>query len=360
MITKELAQKIVDRMIDIINYNVNIMDKDAIIIASGDKDRIGTLHKGAKEALGEKECIEVYKNKDGTKKGVNIPITFNNRNIGVIGITGDPKVVRPFGELAKVTAELLIQQEYSIEKYIIKNKLKEEFLYEWLHRKEVYDNEFIDRGLEFNIEILNEGYIMIIDHEKKYNSKIRKILDLHMKDEGQAIILNENRLCLIIKNDISKMNIFIKDLIKAYEENIDRIVYAKRDDILSTTFFNIIGTINIINRLNLERKIIKDKEINFYSKLEKTINKVDGEFIINKIKTGGDELLETFLIYMQNNNEKSKTATKLHIHRNTLTYRLSKIKDLTDLDFDNNMDLYRLINTYFYFTMCKVTKNSSY
>lgn len=360
MITKELAQKIVDRMIDIISYNVNIMDKDAIIIASGDKDRIGTLHHGAKEALNEKDCIEVYKNKKWTKKGVNIPITFNNRNIGVIGITGDPKVVRPFGELVKVTAELLIHQEYSIEKYMIKHKLKEEFLYEWLHRKEIYDNEFIDRGLEFNMKVLNEGYIMIIDHEKKYNKKITKILDFYMKDEGQSITLNENRLCLILKNDISKISIFIKELIKEYEENIYRIVYTKRDDVLSKTFFNIIGTINIINKLNLERKIIKDKEITFYSKLEKTINKIDGEFIISKIKEGGDEILETFLLYIQNNNEKSKTATELHIHRNTLTYRLSKIEYLTGLDFDNNMDLYRLINTYFYFTMCKETKSSSY
>jgi len=357
MITKYIAQKIVDRMMDIINYNVNIMDKDSIIIASGDKDRIGTLHQGAKEALEGKGCIEVYKDRRDAKRGVNIPITFNNRNIGVIGITGDPKIVRPFGELVKVTAELLIQQEYSIEKYIIKNKLKEEYVYEWLYRKEDYDNEFIDRGLEFNIKILNEGYIMIIDHEKNYNNKIKKILNFHMKDEVEFITLGESRLCLILKNDVLKINILIKELIKEYEENIYRIVYKKRDNVLSKTFFNIIETINIINRLDLDRKIIKDKEITFYSKLEKTINKIDGEFIISKIKEGGDEILETFLLYMQNNNEKNRTAAKLHIHRNTLTYRLSKIEDLTGLDFNNNMELYRFINTYFYFTICKSTKN---
>lgn len=358
MITKDIAQRIVDRMIDIINYNVNIMDKDAIIIASGDRDRIGTLHQGAKEALGEKECIEVYEDKTGTKRGVNIPIKFNNRNIGVIGITGDPKIVRPFGELVKVTAELLIQQEYSIEKYIIKNKLKEEYLYEWLYRKEIYDNEFIDRGLELNIRILDEGYLMIIDHEKDENKKVKKIIDFYLKDIGQVVILNANRLCLILENDISKIKAFIKELNKIDEDNIYRILYMRRDELLSDTFFKVIGTVNIINRLKVERKTLKDDQINFYSKLENTINKKDGEYIISKIKDGGEELLETFLIYMENNNEKIKTANKLHIHRNTLIYRLSKIEDLTGLKFHDNINFYRFMNTYFYFTICKVTKNN--
>ena len=49
MLSKSLAQKIVDRMMDIIPYNVNLMDKNGVIIASGDKDRINTLHLGLKK-----------------------------------------------------------------------------------------------------------------------------------------------------------------------------------------------------------------------------------------------------------------------------------------------------------------------
>ncbi len=87
MLSKSLAQKIVDRMMDIIPYNVNIMDKDGIIIASGDSDRINTLHLGAQEALQGTSAIEVYEEREGVKLGVNMPIMFNKRSIGVVGIT---------------------------------------------------------------------------------------------------------------------------------------------------------------------------------------------------------------------------------------------------------------------------------
>lgn len=74
MLSKSLAQKIVDRMMDIIPYNVNLMNKDGIIIASGDKDRINTLHLGAQEALQGTSAIEVYEEREGVKPGVNMPI----------------------------------------------------------------------------------------------------------------------------------------------------------------------------------------------------------------------------------------------------------------------------------------------
>ncbi|MGL5647467.1 MAG: sugar diacid recognition domain-containing protein [Clostridium sp.] len=36
MLSKELAQIVLDKMMDILPYNVNIMDKKAIIIAKGE------------------------------------------------------------------------------------------------------------------------------------------------------------------------------------------------------------------------------------------------------------------------------------------------------------------------------------
>lgn len=41
-----------------------------------------------------------------------MPIFFHQELIGVIGITGDPEVVAPFGEPVKMAAELTIEQAY--------------------------------------------------------------------------------------------------------------------------------------------------------------------------------------------------------------------------------------------------------
>ena len=353
MLSKSLAQKIVDKMMDIIPYNVNIMDNKGVIIASGDKDRIDTLHLGAQEALNGTTATEVYKEKDGVKPGVNIPIRFNNRNIGVIGLTGNPKIVRPFGELVRVTAELLIQQEYSIEKYIIKNKLKEEYLYEWLHRKEVYDNEFINRGLELNINIEDEGYILIIDYKKEYakeyTKELKKILEVYFNKRLEIVALNASRSCIILHKNIEKVTSFIEHLLNKEEDKLNIVVILRKTEILSKVFYKGISTINVATALNLKKKVIRDSEAIFYAEIEKVVKNKDVKEILEKIKNGGEELLDTFKIFVEENFEKGKTASIMHIHRNTLSYRLSKIEELTGLSFDNSIDTFRLISAYIYY-----------
>lgn len=58
---QDIAQKIVDATMEIIdNRNVNIMDKNGFIIASGDKDRIATFHKGADDVIKSNKDVEIY------------------------------------------------------------------------------------------------------------------------------------------------------------------------------------------------------------------------------------------------------------------------------------------------------------
>lgn len=49
----------------------------------------------------------------------------------------------------------------------------------------------------------------------------------------------------------------------------------------------------------------------------------------------GEEHYNTLKTYLLNGNSISKTADQLHVHRNTLVYRLSKIKKITGLDINN-------------------------
>ncbi|MCJ7789249.1 MAG: hypothetical protein MUP69_03540, partial [Candidatus Atribacteria bacterium] len=60
--------------------------------------------------------LEIY-SKDinhlvGAKPGINLPIEYNNKIIGVVGITGEPNEVTPFGEVIKMTVEMMLQQEF--------------------------------------------------------------------------------------------------------------------------------------------------------------------------------------------------------------------------------------------------------
>ena len=56
----------------------------------------------------------------------------------------------------------------------------------------------------------------------------------------------------------------------------------------------------------------------------------------------GLDLITTFKSYMQNNGNVSKTARDLHLHRQSLLYRLKRIEEITNLSLDNYDDVFLL------------------
>lgn len=67
-LTPKQAQKIVNKMMKDIPYNINIMDKTGIIIGSGNKKRIGTLHHGAVAAIKQKKSFLSNRMKNSLRK----------------------------------------------------------------------------------------------------------------------------------------------------------------------------------------------------------------------------------------------------------------------------------------------------
>ncbi|KZL93640.1 sugar diacid recognition domain-containing protein [Clostridium magnum] len=118
VLSSELAKGIVDRTMGVVSHNINIMNEQGTIIASGDKSRIGNIHEGAIIALQRKSEFIVDENESeklkGVLPGINLVIEFKNRVVGVIGVTGRPEEVSQYGKLIKSTAEMIIEQEHII------------------------------------------------------------------------------------------------------------------------------------------------------------------------------------------------------------------------------------------------------
>lgn len=119
----ELADKIVKMLNQVTNNNVNFMNDQGIIIASIQKNRIGSIHEGAKRIMaGEIDelaiTVEEAEKMAGAMPGYNGVITYKDQRIGCIGLSGDPVTMRPLQYLAAI----IVREEY--EKYIA-NKKKE-------------------------------------------------------------------------------------------------------------------------------------------------------------------------------------------------------------------------------------------
>lgn len=131
-IDRQLAQSIVDRSMQIIDCNINIMDARGVIIASGDPARVGETHQGALLVLSRQKVIEIDEafapKLDGVRPGVNLPLRAGDEVVGCIGLTGDPAEVARFAELVRLAAETMLEQARLADLVARDARMREEFV----------------------------------------------------------------------------------------------------------------------------------------------------------------------------------------------------------------------------------------
>ncbi|MEG1002480.1 MAG: sugar diacid recognition domain-containing protein [Clostridium sp.] len=350
MLSRELAQNISERMMKVIPYNVNIMDDRGVIIGSGDLSRVGHIHEGAIETLKRKSVVEINESVGGVKPGVNTPIFFMGKAIGVIGITGNPEKVRQFSKIVSVTAELLINQEYTLNEYLIKKKLEEEFIYELLYSNKEYDNDFIQRGKSLGVDITKKMSVIILNYEKKDENKIIvKLKNVLVKDEHFISIANDKFAIILLRdNNFDEKVLKIDKILNKYKISIGIGEWHK---ILQNSLIEGIEALKIGDKLYGEERVNFYKKIKLFYYMEDFFFQDENQYIIEKVKNEGYELLETFIAYFDFNGEKNRIAEKLHIHRNTLNYRLKKIEEITSLSFENYIDVFQFLSSYIGFKL---------
>ncbi len=368
MLTKEIAQEIVDRAMKVISYNVNVMDRHGRIIASGDKSRINQKHEGAILALERRSSFDVTEDisKDlrGVMSGVNLLIEFMGEPVGVIGITGNTDEVRKYGEIVKMLAELFIEHSYFLKKAQWDKNVKEDFLLSLIHSNESGSSKIAAGASRLNFSLNKYHCVCLVDFNfidmTDFKVDMEKIINflsnrLMIKYTGiqntfQTIFLlsdncpnklNEDchekcsrLLNMLTQNSYNNYNIIIgktlfgEDGIRdSYSSVKDALKYANKNKIKH----RIIEVDDLINKmifLNIKPSWLVKHYTNIWSML------VKGD--------RGNELIETLNIYFKENCESKNAALKLNIHRNTLIYRFDKINELTGKDVKNKNDLLTL------------------
>lgn len=128
----KFAQFLVDIIATELNKNVNILDGNGVIIASFSRERIGEVHESGARMLQTGIVKEFYVSEDdelhlrGIRPGFNVPIMFDNKCIGVIGITGEQETAEPYARLAARFVEANVQSNARQEKLVGALQEKEE------------------------------------------------------------------------------------------------------------------------------------------------------------------------------------------------------------------------------------------
>lgn len=346
MISTELAQKIVDVVIPLIHCNVNIMNEQGIIIGSGDKQRIGQVHPIAKQVietpnLSRDFSLIVNNNQidnENMLPGVNLPIFFNNRVIGVVGVTGEPNRIIQQTKLIQYTVELLVWKEYSTNKMLLRRITLTEFITTVLGKRKVGKN-VIQELNDLSINFESFKYCSVVSSYKKEFDKIIDFIDDLYKlipDAGACKYNNEVVIFSAHKIDFKKYFSNFNDL-KFYTGcKMEKWEYLYK-------------SYNVAKALSLYRKEEK------YCSYSET--KVDLSIIINYLENPHlyssdlkkyskflkkEILFETYDAYLKHNGVIKEVCDSLFIHRNTIIYRLQKIEEITGYNLHKIEDGFRL------------------
>ena len=142
-----LAGKLIDRISNFTDYNVNIMDENGTIVASRMKERIGSFHEVAFEIVkGDEDIVLVEEDhpENGVRAGVNMAIYVHRKKDGVVGVTGNPDQVLPIAKIIKMSVEVMMEYEKfkydSMKKYSLREQLMQLIFYH-----DNYDREDIGK-----------------------------------------------------------------------------------------------------------------------------------------------------------------------------------------------------------------------
>jgi carbohydrate diacid regulator len=393
-ITHQLAQDIVDKTMSILGKNINIMDEKGVIIGSGDKSRLNQFHEGAAQVIKEGKKLEIY-SKDinhlvGAKPGINLPIEHNNKIIGVVGITGEPNEVSPFGEVIKMTVEMMLQQEFLLKEIQLEKQAQENFIHDLISGRMGNDPDlFITRGQIVGYDILIPRVALIMDiyqfektakqslqafkgskegeiYLQRLKNDVLKTIQgifvdtpqeiasytggdrfvvlktINLKDSDEILRKKLFRMGKRIKNTISQQMKFKVTIgIGEYHKDIRGISKSFKEATQALdvgTKLEGAGDIYHVDNLGVGKLLAEIREDTQQEIIKKTFYSVKDV----RGKKINETLLETLKAFFDNNLSISKTAQAIYVHRNTLLYRLRRVKEITGLDpkkFDDAVQL---------------------
>lgn len=362
----QLAQQIVDRTMAIIDNNINVMNQAGIIIASGDKQRIGELHDGALLALKRKDTVEVTRQSSdalkGVKQGVNLLLKHNDDIIGVVGITGDPVTLKNYARLVKMTAEMAIEQASLTEQLQWDKRHKQELIVSWINNQ-LSASQLEHQASMLEIDVASPRLAILIKvtapSVAQQQNAVRQLIGLLERNETSSLIamisLDE---VVLLKTLPAKSEAGEQQLLKKLYRQISQSLCYQFKLALGQSFAD-------ASQLHLafksSRQVMAFGESHFPSKQCHLFNDYRMAMLISPIKNQWQEkelklpyqkliacdtngqLQRTLNTLFEQSGNLKQCAEVLSIHRNTLRYRLAKIEQVTGIDtsdFSGLVELY--------------------
>ena len=333
--SNRLFQGVVHQMRDTIGRVIGVIDENATVVACSELARIGTSNDFFSIELGESHDIFIRDGYTYKPFGVHVKPDY------AVFVEGTDEIAGKYASILAISLSSI--KQYYDEKYDRNNFIKNIILDNVLPG----DISIKSRELHFNADI--SRFVFLINIVSTNDVSAYDVIQNLFPDKNKDFVFNITETDIVLVKEI-KNNIDVKDL-----EKLARSI----SDTLQTEFFtrvNVgIGT-PVMGVKDLARSFKEAQiaiEVGKVFDTEKNIVSYDNLGIARLIYHLPTTLCETFLKevfkkgsidsldhetlftiqrFFENNLNVSETSRKLFVHRNTLVYRLDKIKKLTGLD----------------------------
>jgi len=333
--SNRLFQGVVHQMRDTIGRVIGVIDENATVVACSELSRIGTSNDFFSIELGESHDIFIRDGYTYKPFGVHVKPDY------AVFVEGTDEIAGKYASILAISLSSI--KQYYDEKYDRNNFIKNIILDNVLPG----DISIKSRELHFNADI--SRVVFLINIVSSNDVSAYDVIQNLFPDKNKDFVFNITETDIVLVKEI-KNNIDVKDLQK---------LARSISDTLQTEFFtrvNVgIGTpvmgvkdlarsfkeaqiaIEVGKVFDTEKNIVSYDDLGIARLIYHLPTTLCETFLKEVFKKGSidsldHETLFTIQRFFENNLNVSETSRKLFVHRNTLVYRLDKIKKLTGLD----------------------------
>ena len=370
---KKMAQNIAKSTSEVIGYGVLVTDEKGMIIGCNDEKRIGEYHPPSLQVMQENRPMTTStsdaENYGNVLPGYTLPIQFFDRVLGSVSIAGLPEEVERYGLLVQKQAEIMLREQAFLES----NLLRERSLRDLIENISSYDPRvgsgelIIMQAKELGFNILKCRIAIVIEMNRWSNEAAESAFQRMLREVRTSFSNPRNVIC---PQENYKVTILLS---ASSDRDPDKIYEAA--EVLSKDFLDSIGAKGILadvsvgfsafdlqglsrsinsarNSLRLAKQLgtkgmIRSEKFTGEALLDALPPGVREEYVTRILKglssrNDFNEMKETFLAWCGSPFASGNVAENLSMHRNSLQYRLKKIRSLTGKDPWNFKDAFEL------------------
>lgn len=351
------AQQIVSEISTIVKQNVNLMDEKGYIIASTDAKRIGNFHEGAKKII-DNGLPEYYVSPEAetpmTRAGLNLPIRIDEETIGVIGITGEYGQVYNYGQIVKKVTEILVRESSAKDRERLDAKNRDRFVESWIFGGNMeHDPSLAEHGMHFHVDVTKRrrGMVLRIDEMQQLagtaeGQKAIEKVEKHIRTFIQArpdniyLRLATKQVCLVSPCSDDKIFAVSREMVRSVKSafGVDLLVGVDNCPDGTTDANDAYLKANKASRACSfpSRSVMFYDQINMEIFLEEIPYALKKEYLrkIFARCTAEDvrKWMKILEAYFGAEGSITQTAVRLYMHKNTLQYKLKKLRECTGYD----------------------------